>query len=246
MEEQKLSDKERKLKYVKIYDLLYSQIRDGRYPKGSRLPSEPELAKQMGVSRMTLRQALALLQEDELIQNIQGKGNFILDKEEEHTTGLETIAHPIYLCCSQAIEKTEMEFRLEPPSEFITHSLEHKSPAVVIADRWYKNKERVLAYTLTFLPIETISLMDIDLNSPEQLEEFIEKKIYLLAAKSLIKASYSSSGNFTAHKYQLDDSQHFIMLLETLYDSSNHVLAANKHYIPAAICHMDIHACNRA
>ena len=55
-------------------------IQDGVYPPGSQLPSEPELALQMDVSRMTLRRALALLQEDNLVINIRGKGNFISER----------------------------------------------------------------------------------------------------------------------------------------------------------------------
>lgn len=53
-------------------------INEGTFPEGSRLPSEPELSKLIGVSRTTLRQALALLQDDGLVNNIRGKGNFIV------------------------------------------------------------------------------------------------------------------------------------------------------------------------
>ena len=50
-----ISEKAKKLKHVKVYNRLYSMIQDGVYPPGSQLPSEPELALQMDVSRMTLR-----------------------------------------------------------------------------------------------------------------------------------------------------------------------------------------------
>ena len=64
----------KKLLYTSVYDKLYKMIIDGEYPLNSKLPSEPELAKSFGVSRMTLRQALALLQDDGLVKNIRGKG----------------------------------------------------------------------------------------------------------------------------------------------------------------------------
>ena len=99
-----LSEKAKKLKHVKVYNRLYSMIQDGVYPPGSQLPSEPELAQQMDVSRMTLRRALALLQEDGLVINIRGKGNFINEAdpdavyEEEYTIDLSqlkpTVAFP--------------------------------------------------------------------------------------------------------------------------------------------------------
>ena len=52
MEVDVLSEKVKKLKHVKVYNRLYSMIQDGVYPPGSQLPSEPELALQMDVSRI--------------------------------------------------------------------------------------------------------------------------------------------------------------------------------------------------
>ena len=63
---------------VAVYNKLFQMIKDGEFVQDSRLPTEPELAKTMGVSRTTLRQALAFLQEDGIIKNMQGKGNFVM------------------------------------------------------------------------------------------------------------------------------------------------------------------------
>lgn len=68
-----ISNKLKRPLYVNVYDELLLQISKGEYPTDSRLPSEPDLAKKLGVSRATLRQALALLQDDGLIRNIHGK-----------------------------------------------------------------------------------------------------------------------------------------------------------------------------
>mgnify|MGYP003517847627 CR=1 FL=1 len=61
-------DKAKELRYVKVYNKLFKMINEGTFPKGSRLPSEPNLAKSLGVSRTTLRQALSLLKDDGLIK----------------------------------------------------------------------------------------------------------------------------------------------------------------------------------
>ena len=126
--------KETRLKHVRVYDQLYRLIQEGVFPAGSQLPSEPVLAGQLSVSRMTLRRALALLQEDHLVKNIRGKGNFICAPS-SCTPPLETgkARHPIYSCCAQPFGEVELEFRIEPPTEAITQSLGQKSAAVVIA-----------------------------------------------------------------------------------------------------------------
>ena len=80
-----LSEKAKKLKHVKVYNRLYSMIQDGVYPPGSQLPSEPELALQMDVSRMTLRRALALLQENNLMQIVKLIGSDVLPDDQKLT-----------------------------------------------------------------------------------------------------------------------------------------------------------------
>ncbi|MFF8408302.1 GntR family transcriptional regulator [Streptomyces omiyaensis] len=60
-----------------IAEDLRIQITTGHLKPGDRLPSEPKLATQYKVSTPTLRQALALLQAEGLIEKTHGKGNFV-------------------------------------------------------------------------------------------------------------------------------------------------------------------------
>jgi GntR family transcriptional regulator len=59
---------------------LRGRIDDGRYPRGSRLPSEPELAIELGVSRPTLREALVLLAREGWLVRRHGSGTFVADR----------------------------------------------------------------------------------------------------------------------------------------------------------------------
>ena len=228
-----LSEKAKKLKHVKVYNRLYSMIQDGVYPPGSQLPSEPELALQMDVSRMTLRRALALLQEDNLVINIRGKGNFISERNPGASMpGLEVTQHPVRCTLSGAIDETEMEFRIEPPTESISQNLKRKTAVVVIADRWYKNAGKACAYSLSFIPIEVISGKQIDLREKEDLFQYLEHGVYEDAVSSTCQLSYTTTGNFTAVKYMLSQHASFILVQETLYDENSRVLVSSKHYIP--------------
>ncbi|MGZ4450545.1 MAG: FadR/GntR family transcriptional regulator [Nocardioides sp.] len=53
---------------------LATTIRLGVYPLGSTLPSERELATRLGVSRATLREAMAALRQAGLVQTTRGRG----------------------------------------------------------------------------------------------------------------------------------------------------------------------------
>lgn len=60
----------------RVRDDLLSRIATGRIPPGSKLPPEPELAEELGVSRPTLREALRSLEEDGFVTRTRGAGTY--------------------------------------------------------------------------------------------------------------------------------------------------------------------------
>lgn len=65
--------------YLQIEDELALRIESGELPSGARLPTERDLAAQTGVSRMTVRAALARLEQRGLIVRRQGSGTFVAE-----------------------------------------------------------------------------------------------------------------------------------------------------------------------
>jgi GntR family transcriptional regulator len=59
-----------------IREELASRIATGRIPPGAKLPPEPELAEELGVSRATLREALRSLEEDGFLTRTRGAGTY--------------------------------------------------------------------------------------------------------------------------------------------------------------------------
>ncbi len=62
-----------------------------RTPSGERLPSEPELAKQLGVSRATLREAMRFFEAQGLIRRRQGSGTYVVRDVPVMESGLEVL-----------------------------------------------------------------------------------------------------------------------------------------------------------
>ena len=63
--------------HVAVLQRLLANIRDGTWKPGTRLPSEAALADAMHVSRVTLRDALSLLEQDGLLERTHGVGTFV-------------------------------------------------------------------------------------------------------------------------------------------------------------------------
>jgi len=63
--------------YLQVIDRLKHDIEAGVYKEKEKLPSEFELAKHLGVSRATLREALRILEEENVIIRRHGVGTFV-------------------------------------------------------------------------------------------------------------------------------------------------------------------------
>jgi GntR family transcriptional regulator len=77
--------------YVQAIDALRSQLQSGEYAVGDRLPSEPELAQELGISRPTLREALQILEEEGAIVRRHGVGTFVAEPRPVLDAGLEVL-----------------------------------------------------------------------------------------------------------------------------------------------------------
>jgi GntR family transcriptional regulator len=58
--------------------IIRGAIQDRRWPVGARIPGEPQLANQIGISRATLREAIRMLVSDGLLDRRHGVGTFVI------------------------------------------------------------------------------------------------------------------------------------------------------------------------
>lgn len=65
--------------YLQVYNQLKQDILKGKYKIGEMLPIEGDLEKIFEVSRITIRKAVKLLNEDKLVDVKQGRGTMVLD-----------------------------------------------------------------------------------------------------------------------------------------------------------------------
>ncbi|HZG69973.1 MAG TPA: GntR family transcriptional regulator, partial [Chondromyces sp.] len=77
--------------YLQVIDRLKKDIEAGVYKEKEKLPSEFDLAKCLGVSRATLREALRILEEENIITRRHGVGTFVNAKP-LFTSGIEQLS----------------------------------------------------------------------------------------------------------------------------------------------------------
>ncbi len=77
----------RRRKYQRVRDRLQAEIHAGHFAPGQPLPTEIELAQSMGISRNTVRQALGQLEEEGMVERVQGRGTFVTADSQRQAGG---------------------------------------------------------------------------------------------------------------------------------------------------------------
>ncbi|MBH3283829.1 GntR family transcriptional regulator [Serratia marcescens] len=71
-------------RYLQIAEQLEQRINSGEFPPGSMFPTEQELQQQFGVSRVTIRKALAILTGGDYLYRVRGSGTYVKMPQAEH------------------------------------------------------------------------------------------------------------------------------------------------------------------
>jgi GntR family transcriptional regulator len=64
-------------RYLQVASVLRRRIRDARWAVGERIATLEALEREFGVARVTVRQAIDLLQSEGLVRSFQGRGTFV-------------------------------------------------------------------------------------------------------------------------------------------------------------------------
>ncbi len=115
----------KKALYHDVLGFLQDDIKSGRYSPDEKIPSENELAREFSVSRVTLREALRVLEDDGLIVRRHGSGTFVRDKRTVPIQDLSSIVSISTIFKRAGLEDrfTKVELRKIPATQRIAEKL---------------------------------------------------------------------------------------------------------------------------
>jgi GntR family transcriptional regulator len=122
---------------------------------GERLPSEPTLARQLSVSRATLREAMRIFETQGLIHRRQGVGTFVIQPSGVIETGLEVLEsiHTMAERIGLDVDVGDYEIELRPAAQGDIEALGLDEGANVVQISWVMEASgRPVAYLVDILP----------------------------------------------------------------------------------------------
>ena len=163
-------------------------------PAGQRLPSEPELAKQLGVSRATLREAMRSFETQGLIRRRQGSGTFVVGKVQALDSGLEVLESLETLAKRIGLEVSVSDLSIEAiaADADLAASLNVTVGAKLTRVRRVIRAEgRPVAYLVDTLPEDFVHAKDVPSDFHGSVLDFLLNRGDLLASS---RANVSTSG----------------------------------------------------
>jgi GntR family transcriptional regulator len=128
--------------------------------QGDQLPTEPDLAKQLGVSRATLREAMRTFETQGFLLRRQGVGTFVVRPTQVLETGLEVLESIDTIAQRKGLQVSPQKLNLErrPASEEECRTLSSKPGCMVLSvSRVIMSEGRPVAYLVDILPEEILA-----------------------------------------------------------------------------------------
>jgi DNA-binding LacI/PurR family transcriptional regulator len=88
-------------KYISVKNYILEGIRQGKYPPGTKIPTEDAIMGALGYSRSSVRHGISLLEQEGLIYKIHGSGSFVKHTYNEEPINIYALLYPD----SRGIEK---------------------------------------------------------------------------------------------------------------------------------------------
>lgn len=200
---------------------------------GSRLMAEPDLARSLGVSRATLREAMRTFEAQGLIRRRQGVGTFVVKQVQVIESGLEvlesieSLAKKIHLEVAMGdyhIEQTSAEAAIAAQLQVELGTLVVKVVRVILAG------QRPVAYLVDILPQDILTPLDLQEGFTGSVLDFLLKRGSPKLENSIAEIQAVAAAPEIARGLQIQRGDVLLLLQSRLFESSGKIVDYSLSY----------------
>lgn len=194
---------------------------------GERLPSEPQLARMMGVSRATLREGMRTFEAQGLIRRRQGVGTFVVPQVRVIETGLEVLESIERLAnrIGLAVTMGELEIKETLAGPEIAEKLQVEEGARLIKiSRVIYADNRPVAYLVDILPPDLVSEEELQTGFNGSVLDFLLKRGNPVLLKSFTDIQAAAAESSIAKKLEIQRGDVLLMLTARLYSNVGDII----------------------
>ncbi|MFC2037488.1 GntR family transcriptional regulator [Chloroflexota bacterium] len=213
---------------------LLGLIESGTYQPGEQLPSEAELAAQLGISRPTLREALLNLEQEGIIIRRHGVGTFVAPGYGQRLeSGLERLESVLELAArtGMRLKFNALRIQEEAASEDLCEKLQipagtpltHVNRVIVVDGP-------PVAYMEDVIPASVLPAAAIDETFNGSVLDLLRQKQIVQVARAVADIVALDADAPLAHKLAIKPGQAVLLLEEVLFDVEGKAVDCSRNY----------------
>ncbi len=194
---------------------------------GERLPSEPDLARRLGVSRATLREAMRAFESKGLIRRRQGVGTFVVGRQHVIDSGLEVL---------ESIETQAERIGLQVTlGDLQVSKIKADGPAasalgkpegeeLIRIARVIRTENRPVAYLVDTLPLDVLSPEDLGGGFSGSILDLLLSRGEPALAQSRTEIRAEAASHDVARALEIQRGDVLLHFIAYLFDSTGQVI----------------------
>ncbi|GAA0439050.1 UTRA domain-containing protein [Agaribacter marinus] len=214
--------------YHQLEEYIKQQIENNDLKPGDVLPSEREFAETYNISRMTVRQAITNLVNDQLLYRIKGKGTFVMGpKFEQKLHGLTSFTEEMRARGMQTSSKL-LHFEIVPANNELASQLNIPEYAPVYEIKRIRLAEDIpMALERTYIPANLVMGITEDIVQ-HSLYQYIENNLQLKITDGfqVIEAAIATEEEVT--HLQIEKNAPILLMQRTTNLENKHTLEVVK------------------
>jgi len=210
---------------------------------GGRLLTEPELARQLGVSRATLREAMRIFETEGLIRRRQGAGTFVIHPSHVIDTGLEvlesieTLAARIGLEVELGMLKVDQRGAEDEEAK----ALEIKTgDSVIVVSRVILAEGRPVAFLVDTLPEKVLMPADLQKSFSGSVLDLLLKRGSPILSSSRTDINATTANSEVARSLGIQRGDVLLNFTAKLYSTSGEVVDYSYSYFLPGYFHFHV------
>lgn len=217
------------------YQRLQTELAEiiSKTPSGERLISEPALAKQLGVSRATLREAMRAFEGQGLIRRRQGIGTFVVDNEQVIESGLEVLQSIEGMAKKIGLDVSlgEMQIKQNEADEFLAKEFKVLTGTPLIhVERVISAKDRPVAFLIDILPESILTPEELEPGFTGSVLDILLKRGTPPLQQSRAEIQAVAASSTVARYLEIQRGDVLLKLTAWLFDESGNVVDFSKSY----------------
>ena len=213
---------------------LRHTIENGTYQPGERLPSEANLAAELGISRGTLREALLNLEQEGIIVRKHGVGTFVAPGcEHRLESGLERLESILELAARRGLQTKfdALQVREEPADVELADRLQATPGTLVTSVRRVIVVDKVpVAYMRDVVLTSILPSVAVDESFNGSVLDLLKHKREQPIAQAMADIVALNADASLADRLGLEPGQAVLLIEETLFDKRGMPIGFSENY----------------